>query len=49
MGYDRSNSPWYEPGVHLRFEICTSTSFQVYIDNIYRLHLKGQTQILSQN
>ena len=49
VGCDRANSPLYEPGVHLRFEIWTSTSFLVYIDNIYGLHLKGQTQILSQN
>jgi hypothetical protein len=39
----------YEPKVHLRFEIWMATSFLVYIDNIYSLHLKGQTQIISQN
>jgi hypothetical protein len=33
----------------LRFEIWKPTSFLVCIDNIYGLHLKGQTQILSQN
>ena len=26
-GYDRATSPLYEPGVHLRFEIWTPTSF----------------------
>ena len=49
VGYDRTNSPFYEPGVHLRFQIWTPTSFLAYIDNIYRLHLKGQTHILSKN
>jgi hypothetical protein len=44
-GCNCSNSPLYEPGVHLRFEIWTSTSFLVYIDNIYGLHLKEQIQI----
>ena len=48
-GCDRATSPLYEPRVHLRFEIWTATSFLVYNDNIYGLHLKGQTQILSQN
>ena len=49
VGCDRATSPLYEPGVHLRFEICTPTLFLVYIDNIYGLHLKGETNILSQN
>ena len=49
VGCDRATSPLYEPGVHLRFEICTPTLFLVFIDNIYGLHLKGETNILSQN
>ena len=49
MGCDRATSPLYEPGVYHRFEIQTPTSFLVYIDNIYDLHLKGQTKMLSQN
>ena len=49
VGCNHATSPLNEPGVHLRFEICTPTSLLAYIDTIYGLHLKGQTQILSQN
>ena len=40
VGCDRANTSLWN---------LNATSLLVYIDNIHRLHLKGQTQILSQN